>query len=83
MSILSIIFVCSLNDNSLFKQKHKDGKILIKGHKFVDIKYRMPTYCDACNKPLWDLFNPPAAIECLCKTLIITRYKNYSNVYIC
>ncbi len=32
----------------------------------MDIKYRMPTWCDACNKPLWDLFNPPAAIECLC-----------------
>jgi hypothetical protein len=49
-----------------FQKHHKDGKILIKGHKFVDIKYRMPTYCDACSKPLWDLFNPPAAIECLC-----------------
>lgn len=58
--------------------KHKDGKILIKGHKFVDIKYRMPTYCDACNKPLWDLFNPPAAIECLsCHTKI--HQEHYTN----
>ncbi len=59
------------------KKKHKDGKILIKGHKFVDIKYRMPTWCDACNKPLWDLFNPPAAIECLCIFLIIIFIKLY------
>ncbi len=55
--------------------KHKDGKLSIKGHKFIDIKYRMPTYCDACNKPLWDLFNPPLALECLCKLIILKLYK--------
>lgn len=51
--------------------KHKDGKLSIKGHKFIDIKYRMPTYCDACSKPLWDLFNPPLALECLCKFIYL------------
>lgn len=51
--------------------KHKDSKLFIKGHKFMEIKYRMPTYCDACSKPLWDLFNPPPAIECMsCHTKI-------------
>lgn len=37
----------------------------------------MPTYCDACSKPLWDLFNPPAALECLCNLfgkLLFFRY---------
>lgn len=53
--------------------KHKDGKLFIKGHKFIDIKYRMPTYCDSCNKPLWDLFNPPAAIECICKIFLFFK----------
>lgn len=58
--------------------KHKDGKLFIKGHKFIDIKYRMPTYCDSCNKPLWDLFNPPAALECLsCHTKI--HQEHYTN----
>lgn len=58
--------------------KHRDGKLFIKGHKFIDIKYRMPTYCDACSKPLWDLFNPPAAIECLsCHTKI--HQEHYTN----
>ena len=51
------------------QQQHKDGKLNIKGHKFVDIKYRMPTACDVCRKPLWDLFNPPPAAECLCNSL--------------
>ena len=55
------------NNNNNNEQKHKDGKLYIKGHKFVGLKYRMPTYCDACNKPLWDIFNPPLAIECQCK----------------
>ena len=60
--------------------KHKDGKLFIKGHKFIDIKYRMPTYCDSCNKPLSDLFNPPAALECLCKwNFLFILKKNLSS----
>ncbi|CAF0772865.1 unnamed protein product [Brachionus calyciflorus] len=58
--------------------KHRDGKIFIKGHKFIDIKYRMPTYCDACSKPLWDLFNPPPAIECLSCHMKIHQ-EHYTN----
>ena len=45
-------------------EKHKDGKLHIKGHKFVEIKYRLPNSCDVCNKPLWDLIKPPLALEC-------------------
>lgn len=60
--------------------KHKDGKIFIKGHKFIDIKYRMPTYCDACSKPLWDIFNPPPAIECLsCHMKIHQEHYTYEK----
>lgn len=61
--------------------KHKDGKLFIKGHKFIDIKYRMPTSCDACSKPLWDIFYPPPAIECLsCHMKIhLDHYTNEKN----
>jgi hypothetical protein len=58
--------------------KHRDGKLFIKGHKFIDIKYRMPTYCDACSKPLWDFFNPPPAIECLSCHMKIHQ-EHYTN----
>jgi hypothetical protein len=68
----------SVGSNDSGEKHSKDGKLFIKGHKFIDIKYRMPTYCDACSKPLWDLFNPPAAIECLsCHTKI--HQEHYTN----
>lgn len=34
------------------------------GHEFVHITYHMPTACEVCTKPLWQLFKPPAAYEC-------------------
>jgi hypothetical protein len=58
-------------------EKHKDGKLHIKGHKFVEIKYRLPNSCDTCNKPLWDLFNPPLALECQGNFMI----KNLKNCF--
>lgn len=36
----------------------------LSGHEFVHITYHMPTACEVCTKPLWQLFKPPAAYEC-------------------
>lgn len=33
-------------------------------HQFIPMHYHMPTNCDSCNKPLWHMFKPPAAVEC-------------------
>lgn len=51
----------------LIKKKQRDGRIHYKGHKFIEIRYRLKNSCDICNKSLWDFFNPPLALECECK----------------
>lgn len=40
------------------------GTISHKGHVFIPIVYHLPTNCEVCPKPLWQMFKPPPAIEC-------------------
>ncbi|XP_057657147.1 rho-associated protein kinase 1 isoform X2 [Diorhabda carinulata] len=42
----------------------KPGVILHKGHEFLNISYHMPTTCEVCPKPMWNMFRPPPALEC-------------------
>ncbi|XP_069584203.1 rho-associated protein kinase 2 isoform X2 [Ranitomeya imitator] len=42
----------------------KSNYICHKGHEFIPTLYHFPTSCDACMKPLWHMFKPPAALEC-------------------
>ncbi|XP_046882742.1 rho-associated protein kinase 1 isoform X1 [Hypomesus transpacificus] len=35
-----------------------------KGHEFIPTLYHFPSNCEACSKPLWHVFKPPAALEC-------------------
>ncbi|XP_078722597.1 rho-associated protein kinase 2-like isoform X2 [Lampetra fluviatilis] len=35
-----------------------------RGHEFIPTLYHFPTGCEACAKPLWNVFKPPAALEC-------------------
>ncbi|XP_034039314.1 rho-associated protein kinase 1 isoform X2 [Thalassophryne amazonica] len=35
-----------------------------KGHEFILTLYHFPSNCEACAKPLWHVFKPPAALEC-------------------
>ncbi|KAI1895124.1 hypothetical protein AGOR_G00103060 [Albula goreensis] len=35
-----------------------------KGHEFIPTFYHLPTNCEACTKPLWNMFKPPPALEC-------------------
>eukprot|EP00794_Sanderia_malayensis_P004834 gene4834-5466_t len=34
------------------------------GHQFYVMHYHMPTNCEVCPKPLWNMFKPPTALEC-------------------
>ncbi|XP_037342104.2 rho-associated protein kinase 2 isoform X1 [Pungitius pungitius] len=42
----------------------KSSYICHKGHEFIPTLYHFPTNCEACTKPLWNMFKPPAALEC-------------------
>ncbi|XP_056619691.1 rho-associated protein kinase 2-like isoform X2 [Triplophysa dalaica] len=35
-----------------------------KGHEFVVTLYHFPSSCEACARPLWNVFKPPPALEC-------------------
>ncbi|XP_053338830.1 rho-associated protein kinase 2-like isoform X2 [Clarias gariepinus] len=35
-----------------------------KGHELVPTLYHFPSNCDACARPLWNVFKPPPALEC-------------------
>ncbi|XP_031436747.1 rho-associated protein kinase 2 isoform X3 [Clupea harengus] len=35
-----------------------------KGHEFIPTLYHFPANCEACTKPLWNMFKPPPALEC-------------------
>uniref|UniRef100_A0A8C7YFG4 Rho-associated protein kinase 1 n=1 Tax=Oryzias sinensis TaxID=183150 RepID=A0A8C7YFG4_9TELE len=35
-----------------------------KGHEFIPTLYHFPSSCEACSKPLWNVFKPPPALEC-------------------
>ncbi|XP_058239066.1 rho-associated protein kinase 2 isoform X2 [Hemibagrus wyckioides] len=42
----------------------KSSYICHKGHEFIPTLYHFPTTCEACTKPLWNMFKPPPALEC-------------------
>ncbi|KAI3367945.1 hypothetical protein L3Q82_026776 [Scortum barcoo] len=42
----------------------KSSYICHKGHEFIPTLYHFPTNCEACTKPLWNMFKPPPALEC-------------------
>ncbi|XP_066554385.1 rho-associated protein kinase 2 isoform X3 [Amia ocellicauda] len=42
----------------------KSSYICHKGHEFIPTLYHFPTGCEACTKPLWNVFKPPPALEC-------------------
>ena len=52
----------------------KPNTIVHKGHEFVQISYHMPTTCEVCTKTLWNMFRPPAALECKRKFQHIFKY---------
>ncbi|RWS16484.1 rho-associated protein kinase 2-like isoform X1 [Dinothrombium tinctorium] len=54
----------NLPELSIAKELTQPGVIEHKGHDFIPISYHMPTTCEACPKPLWHMFKPPAALEC-------------------
>ncbi|XP_037606677.1 rho-associated protein kinase 2-like isoform X3 [Sebastes umbrosus] len=35
-----------------------------KGHEFILTMYHFPSSCEACTRPLWNVFKPPPALEC-------------------
>ncbi|CAL8317979.1 unnamed protein product [Merluccius merluccius] len=35
-----------------------------KGHEFIPTLYHFPSNCEACTRPLWNVFKPPPALEC-------------------
>lgn len=35
-----------------------------KGHELVPTLYHYPSSCEACARPLWNVFKPPPALEC-------------------
>ncbi|XP_053503069.1 rho-associated protein kinase 2 isoform X2 [Ictalurus furcatus] len=35
-----------------------------KGHELVPTLYHFPSNCEACARPLWNVFKPPPAVEC-------------------
>lgn len=45
----------------------KPGYVVHKGHELLNISYHMPTTCEVCPKPLWNMFRPPPALECRSK----------------
>ncbi|KAK2846059.1 hypothetical protein Q7C36_010913 [Tachysurus vachellii] len=38
--------------------------ISYKGHELVPTLYHFPSNCEACARPLWNVFKPPLAVEC-------------------
>uniref|UniRef100_A0A3B3TJD2 Rho-associated protein kinase n=1 Tax=Poecilia latipinna TaxID=48699 RepID=A0A3B3TJD2_9TELE len=38
--------------------------IMHKGHEFISAMYHLPCSCEVCVRPLWNVFKPPAALEC-------------------
>ncbi|KAJ8390230.1 hypothetical protein AAFF_G00109690 [Aldrovandia affinis] len=42
----------------------KSNCISHKGHEFIPTLYHFPSTCEACPKPIWNMFKPPPALEC-------------------
>ncbi|XP_061376899.1 rho-associated protein kinase 2 [Danaus plexippus] len=43
---------------------HAGNTVQHKGHDLVSITYHIPTACEVCTRPLWNMFRPPQAYEC-------------------
>lgn len=43
---------------------HAGVTVQHKGHDLVSISYHIPTACEVCTRPLWNLIRPPQAYEC-------------------
>ncbi|KAJ8917547.1 hypothetical protein NQ315_005596, partial [Exocentrus adspersus] len=54
----------ALDVSSIRNFEDKPGCIVHKGHEFLSISYHMPTTCEVCPKPMWNMFRPPPALEC-------------------
>ncbi|CAF4083747.1 unnamed protein product [Rotaria sp. Silwood2] len=46
------------------QDRHSGETIEYKGHSFVVVGYRMPTQCETCNRPCYNVFTPPPCLEC-------------------
>ncbi|XP_032441181.1 rho-associated protein kinase 2-like isoform X1 [Xiphophorus hellerii] len=44
----------------------RSSYIMHKGHEFINTLYHLPCSCEVCVRPLWNVFKPPAALECRC-----------------
>uniref|UniRef100_A0A3B5R0V8 non-specific serine/threonine protein kinase n=2 Tax=Xiphophorus maculatus TaxID=8083 RepID=A0A3B5R0V8_XIPMA len=44
----------------------RSNYIMHKGHEFINTLYHLPCSCEVCVRPLWNVFKPPAALECRC-----------------
>lgn len=42
----------------------RSAYISYKGHELVTTLYHFPSNCEACTRPLWNVFKPPPAVEC-------------------
>lgn len=52
-------------DSSTIRSLEDNPRTTIhKGHEFLGISYHMPTTCEVCPKPMWNMFRPPPALEC-------------------
>ncbi|XP_074545440.1 rho-associated protein kinase 1 isoform X1 [Halichoeres trimaculatus] len=51
-------------DMETVPQGDKTNCLPHKGHEFIPTLYHFPSNCEACAKPLWHVFKPPAALEC-------------------
>lgn len=51
-------------DMESVSQGDKANCLSHKGHEFIPTLYHFPTTCEACSKPLWNMFKPPPALEC-------------------
>ncbi|XP_076872446.1 rho-associated protein kinase 2-like isoform X2 [Brachyhypopomus gauderio] len=45
-------------------QAERAPSITHKGHELVPTLYHFPSSCEACARPLWNVFKPPPALEC-------------------
>lgn len=81
----------NLDVSSIRSFEEKPGSTIHKGHEFLHISYHMPTTCEVCPKPMWNMFRPPPALECrrecICQInswnflLNIIYFENYCRVF--
>uniref|UniRef100_A0A4W4FBB1 Rho-associated protein kinase 1 n=1 Tax=Electrophorus electricus TaxID=8005 RepID=A0A4W4FBB1_ELEEL len=55
---------CRKEDLEAVPQGDKTNCLPHKCHEFIPTLYHFPTNCEACAKPLWNVFKPPPALEC-------------------